>query len=238
MSARRVVVDPHSNGVGRLNEVLTVGVIKRRREVDEEQHDGNCRVLVACHPYPFEGIANTDRGVRRPPHWQAPVIKSESALFCVGRSITYETIDVNEGGTYQASVLIPSTDNGWVRQNRGRYDVVWLPDCGGAWFQMFDLEDIAVELYMQELEYMVSSLLSLVKPGGRLYLGKVLNDRGVFVAQLRSLGVLLPGVDDIMTADFSLYGKNDLKYVVISKGEADVGQPARNIQKPGWCAQM
>ena len=204
----------------------------KRGHDDEERPDGTCRVLVACHPYTFEGIAAT------PPHWQAPVIKRESALLCVGRSITYETIDVRQGGTHQASVLIPSTDSGWVRQNRGRYDGVWLPDCGGAWFNMFNIRHIASEMYMQELEYTVSSLLSLVKPGGRLYLGKILMDRDEFVAQLRSLGLLLPGADHITTADFSLHGVNDLDYVVISKGEKDVDRAARKIQKPGWCAQM
>lgn len=183
------------------------------------------RVLVACHTSAFK---DGKRGGHD--HWQAPIIERESALLRAGRPIVYETIDVLPGATHRASVLHSSD---WVQRHRGQYDAVWAPDCGGQWFQMFAMREAAADagtrdratgelmdkLFAEELKSMIASLFSLVTPGGRLYLGKILMERELFAALLLSLGKAIPEVDTITLSEFDLYGAADLEYVVISKEE-------------------
>lgn len=137
------------------------------------------RVLITCHPLQ----PKTD-GVFW--HFLQDVFSSESSKTWHGDVIEYETVDKLPGGTHEADALSNSL---WVKKHVGQFDAVWLPDCGGSWWHIMQLSDISEDLYLEHLERMILIVLSLVKPGGKMYLGKLPEDSYLFASRLLSMSL-------------------------------------------------
>ena len=75
----------------------------------------------------------------------------------------------------------------WVKHHSGEFDAVWVPDCGGAWWDVMQLRDINEDIYLEHLELLLHAVLSLVKAGGMLYLGKLPEDATMFASRLLSM---------------------------------------------------
>ena len=134
------------------------------------------RVLVACHPKPFET------------HWQRTSIVAEEGKK---GPTDYETVDVRKGGTHEADVLTiypGNTEATWVAAHEHMYDAVYLPDCHGDWNGLMAERDIHEPTYKEDLFVMVNRLARLLKPGGALYLGKWMTDVDTEAARLMSMG--------------------------------------------------
>lgn len=111
------------------------------------------------------------------------------------QQIAYETVDVLQGGTHQADVLNWSS---FHKSKKDAYDMVWLPDCGGLWFDMFTMfdkqdgpDETLLKVYKEEAILRLTRItlcqLRLLKSGGRLYLGKILIEPDLFAALVLSL---------------------------------------------------
>ena len=158
------------------------------------------RVLVTCHPRPFET------------HWQHKVITSEVARLNNNRNVVYETVDILKGGTHEYNVLEWSEFHNKMKDT---YDTVWLPDCGGLWHKLFEGEKELTADGVQTLVQIIRCQMHILKPGGRLYIGKILIDINLFVKKLRPH--VVNEANGLEIKRFSLWGQNDLSYVVLTK---------------------
>jgi len=132
------------------------------------------RVLVACHPKPFDT------------HWLKAEIMAEE-----GKNARYETIDDISGGDYTGDILTVypgNTPKTWVAGHKNTFDSVYLPDCGGEWFELMEERSKAEAMYTTDLYFMIDRLKVLLKPKGKLYLGKWLTDAKAEAARVRKLG--------------------------------------------------
>lgn len=139
------------------------------------------QILVACHPDRFET------------HWQKTVITNEVARV-LGSPAVHETADIISGGTHAVDVLNCS---GFHSTKKEAYDMVWLPDCGGIWFEMFEmynaepgdaeLESVLKEEAILRMERIILCQMYMLKPGGSLYLGKILMESDLFAALILSM---------------------------------------------------
>ena len=137
--------------------------------VDRIKNPNTIKVLILCHPQPFsEG------------HWQKEVIQEKTeALFrdrlaSEEQTIDYFTLDprvTNHGQRADffhegAQTLFQETNFSRVE----RFDMVWAPDCGGEWWDMWNLEGDAQGA---EFVRLVRTMSMSVLPGGFLMLGKL-----------------------------------------------------------------
>ena len=149
----------------------------------------------------------------------------------------YETVDIRPGGTHTADVLNWSP---FHTSQKEAYDVVWLPDCGGEWFTMFrmydtethdaELNKVLKEEAVLRIERIILCQMFILKPGGRLYLGKILMDPPEFFAalvlSLHCRKFIDKGdPDNIQIKQFTLHAEDDLTYVVLQKKPANVPIP-------------
>ena len=153
------------------------------------------KVLVACHPRSFDS------------HWQKNLIKTEVKTVLKSSCVDYETVDINAGGTHRRDVL----DWSFFHETHNEtYDMIWLPDCGGMWYEMFvlllDAKDkkgeekcIFEEEGILRLERILNSQMRLLKPGGYLYMSKIMMELEHFQALV--LSILDPGWVDAANPD-------------------------------------
>lgn len=110
------------------------------------------RALVYCHPEKYEG------------HWAHEQI---SKLLEGASDVTFETLDNKPGS--KADIVADGFRNSFLRDPRyeGRYDYVFLPDCGGPFAH---LGTPNTDPYIAELLSKVSHLL---KPNGMMATAKL-----------------------------------------------------------------
>lgn len=113
-------------------------------------------MLVYCHPRP---IKLDDKQS----HFQVPLFNqylSENKI--VNPHVI--SLDLHEGGTFVADGFNPE----FTERNKEMYDLVWLPDCGGAWYELQTRRET------EKLVDLIRNVAKTVKPGGSLMLGKIL----------------------------------------------------------------
>ena len=130
---------------------------------DRLKNPNTIKVLILCHNRPFAG------------HWQEGVIRQKTeALFGEAKEIDYFTLDpraTNDGRRADfpfggAQNLFQVTKFSRVE----RFDMVWAPDCGGEWWEMWNMNGDAQG---SEFVRLVNTMSLSVLPGGFLMLGKL-----------------------------------------------------------------
>ena len=122
------------------------------------------KVVVLCHSRPFPG------------HWQEAVIRERtSELFsdriADGGTVDFFTLDPVPGSTSDFPHAGPQTL--FKKTNFStmpRFDMIWVPDCGGEWFEMMNMEGDAQSKRFVELALTMSRSLL---PGGFIMMGKL-----------------------------------------------------------------
>jgi len=109
------------------------------------------KILIYCHPRPADD------------HWQKEIMTQIVAKYDDDKydEATKITIDTLPGGTITADGFSDSFIN-----NNPFFDYVFLPDCGGVWFEY------QRDNKQAELSELILKLTTLLKPGGVLVLGK------------------------------------------------------------------
>lgn len=161
------------------------------------------RVLVACHPKPFDT------------HWQKSVVQQASEALFPGDTIVYETIDIKNNSWGEPDHLgdvFGISDSAFIDSHQKEFDAVWYPDCSGPWWDQHVLksylknnrpsldENVADEIETDTVHYlqrMVFSGLGLVRPGGSLFFGKLVNGPEETLATFRSLFLNNPATPEI-----------------------------------------
>ncbi len=87
------------------------------------------------------------------------MIKPESAKF--------NTVDISGSPDY----IIDGFSSEFISQHQNEFDIVMLPDCAGRWWDIIKLDDDTEKSIL--LFSLIESIMSIVKPGGRLYLSKL-----------------------------------------------------------------
>jgi hypothetical protein len=145
-------------------------------------------MLVLCHPKPIET------------HWLykdeiLPTI-NENKIDLVA------TVDILPGGDIQADAF----SDKFINDNEERWDIVYVPDCGGKWYKYQILKDVERTKYIdkygdeiiktEHIEYdfleqydnfkgLILKLYRLVKPGGYLHFSKLsFGDTKIFIDML------------------------------------------------------
>lgn len=132
--------------------------------IDRLKVPTSIKVVVLCHPRPFPG------------HWQEAVIRERtSELFsdriAAGDTLDFFTLDPVRGSTSDfphsgAQTLFKETKFSTMPH----FDMIWVPDCGGEWFEMMEMEGGARRKRFVELALMMSRSLF---PGGFIMMGKL-----------------------------------------------------------------
>jgi hypothetical protein len=145
-------------------------------------------MLVLCHPRSIET------------HWLyedeiLPTI-NENKIELV------KTVDILPGGDIEADAF----SDKFINDNEGKWDIVYVPDCGGKWCKYQILKDQIRTIYRNEygiegkvdifynfsdqyehFKGLILKLYRLVKPGGYLHFSKVgfISDTKIFVDLLK-----------------------------------------------------
>ena len=189
------------------------------------------RVLVACHPRTFDDPTS--------PHWQNALIRNatEEEFPSGGSEAVFETVDTREGGDHQADIFQFSLPGSgpvarFMPLHKHAFDSVWLPDCDGKWAELSPLSKTQIwteDAYSESIEDTLRVVMTLVRPGGLLHLGKPPENVDQFAARVLSMAVP-NGLLDIESVEvkhagldadekLSLWGveKGVLSYVVVKK---------------------
>ncbi len=124
------------------------------------------KVVVLCHPHPFEG------------HWQEKVIRQRTEELFANRlargdAIDFFTLDPLRSAHDQADFHHGGAQTLFEKTKFSttvRWDMIWVPDCGGEWYEMRELKGDA------QSERFISLALTMsmsLKPGGFMMLGKL-----------------------------------------------------------------
>jgi hypothetical protein len=124
------------------------------------------KVLVLCHPHPFEG------------HWQENVIRQQTGeLFAdrlaAGETLDFFTLDPLRDPHNHADFPVGSVQNLFQVtkfSTTERWDMVWAPDCGGEWYEMMNMKGDAQR---EQFTNLVLTMSLSLKPGGFMMLGKL-----------------------------------------------------------------
>ena len=122
-------------------------------------------VLVACHDVMDVGGINTGKL-----HWLD--IERESRRLapveCANCSITFHTMDIK----HPEEPDIFDYMNWYIQSNHQFFDVIFLPDCSGKWWEVQQSEQ---KIKCEDLFALLVPSLWMLKPGGFLYVGKFVN---------------------------------------------------------------
>jgi len=160
--------------------------------------DGDPKMLIYCH----NRIVDLTRADTN--HWQGPIFKqllTERGIDPM--KIKVDTIDIVPGGTIVADGFSKS----FIDSHENEFDIVILPDCGGLWYEF--QKEHNDENFQRLLSLMIE-LLRLVKPGGIIMFGKILYEDW-FNRRLTD------ALQNAVISQYSLYGVNDVKYIMITK---------------------
>lgn len=119
------------------------------------KHLSDIQVLVACHPRSYYD--------KKRPHWQTNTFNEILRRNNIKGSVYFETIDILDGADHKADVFSPD----FQRLHKDAYDIVILPDCGGQWFIQNENSE--------ELIRLISGVKNMVKEGGIIMAGKIIN---------------------------------------------------------------
>mgnify|MGYP001292328926 CR=1 FL=1 len=170
------------------------------------------KAMVACHPYrnflvdvhsvdlKIDGERVLDsrglpvqRSVTKQ-HWAQGFIARESEKFAEGvlggnnRAVRYYTVDkqgmAGTGPEIKGDVFSPE----FARQRERFFDLAFLPDCGGLWYES------QVDGDAESLARGLGNVAKTVRRGGKIFLGKILDEDVVETAIgiLMSQGVVDP----------------------------------------------
>ncbi len=158
-------------------------------------------MLIYCHP---RIVDFTKEDID---HWQKPIFEIMLTEQSINKEdIKVHTIDVIPGGSKQGDGFSES----FIDFNENEFDIVILPDCGGLWFEYQNSDN---DENFEKLKLLMIKLLKMVKPGGTIRFGKILNpdwyDR--LIRQLSDSGY------NTSISKYSLYGDGDIKYITIVK---------------------
>jgi len=182
------------------------------------------KVLIGCHPKGFDT------------HWQYVEIKEKCEKMFPGTEIIYETVDVLKGGTFIGDIFGSNAMKGhgktFLQSKKNQYDAIWVPDCGGAWADMFNKINYNDKTYNEanqhyhdagiyDLQMILLRVMSMLTPSGVLCLSKIIlpdheNDATLFSAMILSLGY---SVKEQWIMHISSLN-SDIPYVIINNKQA------------------
>lgn len=120
-------------------------------------------VLVFCHPK----LINLDGG-----HWNLDCFIKTIDVFINNtygnqydpsqHNVIFKTVDIKRGGNYVGDGF--SRD--FCTKYQGQFDIVYLPDCGGQWFQL--QEDGNYEQFIE----LLNNITLLINSNGIIWLSK------------------------------------------------------------------
>jgi hypothetical protein len=132
----------------------------------EKTTEGTYSVLVYCHP---DKLSVQDEKC----HFNMPQIKKALQEAGINESkVIIQTLDIATIGKppYKVSspdILVDGFSDEFIQQHKEKFDMVWLPDCDGPWW------DIQKTKNMNEFIKLVNKLTTIVKPGGQLICWKI-----------------------------------------------------------------
>lgn len=135
-------------------------------------------ILVYCHP----------RRINKPDdHFMYEYIDRE---INKDDNFNIYTIDVNKDGEMFPDILGDGFGDSFINRysNNPVFDIVFLPDCGGLWFDLQNNENSSFD----EIIDLINKMLGLVKPGGKLLLSKFIKE-GLYDEILN----IIPNAEDI-----------------------------------------
>ena len=91
-------------------------------------------------------------------------IKPESTVF--------RTVDIDETNISSPDYKIDGFSSEFISHHKNNFDIVILPDCGGRWWDIINIPDQTEQSFL--LYSLIESILTIVKPGGKLYLAKLM----------------------------------------------------------------
>ena len=149
-------------------------------------------VLIGCHP--------KRQQFQRPSgeldHWQDLLIRREVLKrFKDDSDVDYYTTDILDAG---APDIFKET-NSYTKQHHEFFDVIFLPDCGGPWY---DAQTITVNPVIPLYE-LIRRVMTMLKPSGYLYAGKLLNEVGKPLSDTNLSSQLVKRTEKISKNQFS-----------------------------------
>ena len=184
--------------------------------MDRVKATTSIKVVVLCHPRPFQG------------HWQESVIrKYTETLFAdrikAGETLDFFTLDPVSFPGNTADFPMGGAQNLFKVTKFSsvpRFDMIWAPDCGGEWYQMMEMNGEAQEKQFVSLALTMS--LSL-KPGGYLMMGKLPFGADTETTLDRAVKLLGPGEAGFARAEHTklpdpyVAGEDTLTYILVQK---------------------
>lgn len=152
-------------------------------------------VMVGCHR------SNVDT------HWQKNYIKERIEYLFPGKKPEIETVDLYSGGGREGDIFEydekQEQPTNFAGMNQEEFDMIFLPDCGGAWYQD-QTSGWKTGNGEESLVKLLRAPLSMLKPGGYLYFSKILRPRNELSGEnLEMMQVFLdssfPGKDLVLS---------------------------------------
>ena len=117
---------------------------------EDEDEDSTLKVLIGCHTNPDKHWVDIDAAVRD--------VAEE------GRCVEKFAVDINQAGAPDLFEI----DNWYIQEHEARYDIIFLPDCGGAWYDTQAKGGFKPD----DLLPLIQPSLYMLKPGGYLFVSK------------------------------------------------------------------
>jgi hypothetical protein len=147
------------------------------------------KILIACHDRSYD---------HHNAHWQKHLIENIVNSIYVNETISpqYETIDIIKKTLNSGPDIVGDIFN---FNPPIKYDVLFLPDCGGDWYESPDN-------YIK----LIPKLFNVINDDGYIYLGKLI----YFNKLIHALNKLKL---KYRHEKYDLYGKSDIEYIILRK---------------------
>ena len=119
---------------------------------NQADYDSNT-MLVYCHPRPLSDII---------PHFMQSIFDTIGEEYNI---TTFLTIDNSEFNN-TADLQVDGFSDEFINANKEKFKVVFLPDCGGIWYEYQRDNDLT------SFVNLIEKLKNLVTPGGAIYFSK------------------------------------------------------------------
>lgn len=118
-------------------------------------------VLVFCHHQTFEG------------HFLSSQIRSliDSYREDGAQGARIKTVDIHGTPDYKEDAFSPS----FMQAHQGEFDLIFLPDCDGPWAKVQMNQALSPQERWFILKDYLYQIMSMVKPGGRVYFSKIIS---------------------------------------------------------------
>lgn len=173
------------NIISLINEYSASTTISILFNLQIDRDNSKYKILIFCHPYiikakKINNIKNTNHFLNKD-----IIILSKELGIKEADPLIIETIDLFAGANYK----IDGFSDEFINANLERYDLVFIPDCGGLWYKLqeeyiiekgkiinkFTEEEINNNLSLL-IEYILK-VLKLVKNNGIIAFSKILFDK-------------------------------------------------------------